>query len=254
MLFNDTSQPAASNRDQHVDVRGLNKIFQTPAGNFPALHKVDLQVDQGEFVALLGKSGAGKSTLINMISGIDKPTAGSIEIGGVAIHKLNDDQLARWRGRNLGVVFQFFQLLPSISLIENITLAMDFNGIHPPEGRRTRAMKLLEQVGIGEHGNKVPAKISGGQQQRVAIARALANDPQLVLADEPTGNLDSQTASGIMDLFEELKSFGKTLLIVTHDHEVAERADRIIDIHEGVLETTSSIGLPTHKIHAGQTQ
>jgi ABC-type lipoprotein export system ATPase subunit len=254
MVFKQTSQPASSNIQTHVDVRGLKKIYRTPAGDFPALRKVDLKVNRGEFVALLGKSGAGKSTLINMISGIDKPTAGSIQIGGVAIDQLNEDQLARWRGQNLGVVFQFFQLLPSISLIENITLSMDFNGMHPPEGRRARAMQLLEQVGIGEHGHKVPAKISGGQQQRVAIARALANDPQLVLADEPTGNLDSQTASGIMDLFEELKSLGKTLLIVTHDREVAERADRVIDIHEGVLGATSSTGLTTHEAQMGRMQ
>jgi putative ABC transport system ATP-binding protein len=153
----------------------------------------------------------------------------------VPIHDLNEDQLARWRGHNLGVVFQFFQLLPSISLIENITLAMDFNGSSPPGGRRAKAIELLEQVGISEHGEKVPAKISGGQQQRVAIARALANDPKLILADEPTGNLDSQTARGIMDLFAQLKSLGKTLLIVTHDREIAGRADRVLHIEGGKL-------------------
>lgn len=221
--------------DVLIDVRGLQKDYRTPAGEFPALRQVNFQVNRGEFVALLGKSGAGKSTLINMLSGIDHPSSGSIEIDGIPIHELSEDQLARWRGHNLGVVFQFFQLLPSISLIENITLAMDFNAVTPPEGRRARALQLLHQVGIGEHAEKVPAKISGGQQQRVAIARALANDPQVILADEPTGNLDSQTARGIMDLFSELQTLGKTLFIVTHDQEIAERADRILHIDGGIL-------------------
>jgi putative ABC transport system ATP-binding protein len=223
-----------------INVRGLKKIYSTPAGDFPALRQVDLQIERGEFIAVLGKSGAGKSTLINMLSGIDRPTAGLVEIDGVAIHELSDDELARWRGLNLGVVFQFFQLLPSITLVENITLAMDFNGTSPPGGRHARAIELLDQVGIGEHGGKVPSKISGGQQQRAAIARALANDPQVILADEPTGNLDSQTAGGIMDLFAGLNGFGKTLLIVTHDHEVASRADRILHISEGVLTSQSA--------------
>jgi putative ABC transport system ATP-binding protein len=226
---------ATDKENQLIDVRMLSKVYRTLAGGFPALRDIDLQIKEGEFVALLGKSGAGKSTLINMLSGIDRPTDGSIEIDGVSIHTLKEDQLARWRGRNLGVVFQFFQLLPSISLIENITLAMDFNGTTPPGGRRAKAIELLDQVGIGEHGDKVPAKISGGQQQRAAIARALANDPKLILADEPTGNLDSQTAGGIMDLFAELKSLGKTLLIVTHDSEIANRADRVLHIDGGSL-------------------
>jgi ABC-type lipoprotein export system ATPase subunit len=239
MAFSEAVTPTQGN-DVLIDVRGLQKIYSTPAGEFPALREINLQVRQGEFVALLGKSGAGKSTLINMLSGIDRPTSGSIEVEGVPVHTLGEDQLARWRGRNLGVVFQFFQLLPSISLIENITLAMDFNGTSPPGGRKARARELLEQVGIGEHGEKVPAKISGGQQQRVAIARALANDPKVILADEPTGNLDSQTAQGIMDLFTQLKSYGKTLFIVTHDDEIAGCADRVLHIEGGVLEAASS--------------
>lgn len=234
-MIHDAAQQSNRANDVLIDVCGLQKVYHTPAGAFPALCQVDLQIRTGEFVALLGKSGAGKSTLINMLSGIDRPTAGSIEMEGVRINELSEDQLARWRGENLGVVFQFFQLLPSISLIENITIAMDFNGTSPPGGRKARARELLEQVGIGEHGEKVPAKISGGQQQRVAIARALANDPRLILADEPTGNLDTQTASGIMDLLAGLKSLGKTILIVTHDAEIASRADRILHIEAGVL-------------------
>jgi putative ABC transport system ATP-binding protein len=235
MAFNKTQEENTNNNSYLIDARALRKVYRTPAGDFPALMDIDLQIEEGEFVTLLGKSGAGKSTLINMLSGIDRPSEGSIVIDGVPIHDLNEDQLARWRGRNLGVVFQFFQLLPSISLIENITLAMDFNGTSPPGGRRAKAIELLEQVGISEHGEKVPAKISGGQQQRVAIARALANDPKLILADEPTGNLDSQTARGIMDLFAQLKSLGKTLLIVTHDREIAGRADRVLHIEGGTL-------------------
>lgn len=235
-----------------IDVHGLNKSYLTPAGEFPALHDIDIQINRGEFVALLGKSGAGKSTLINMLSGIDQPSSGSITINGVSIHELNEAQLARWRGQNLGVVFQFFQLLPSISLIENITLAMDFNGNTPPGGRRVRALELLDQVGIVEHGEKVPAKISGGQQQRVAIARALANDPPVILADEPTGNLDSQTANGVMDLFSELKSLGKTLFIVTHDEEIAHRADRILNINNGCV-TAESNG-SSHDVELTQSQ
>jgi putative ABC transport system ATP-binding protein len=240
MALNNATLPESVS-DVLIDVRGLQKAYRTPAGEFPALRQVDFQIGKGEFVALLGKSGAGKSTLINTLSGIDHPSKGSIEIDGVPIHELSEDQLARWRGHNLGVVFQFFQLLPSISLIENVTLAMDFNGVTPPEGRRARALQLLHQVGIGEHGEKVPAKISGGQQQRVAIARALANDPKLILADEPTGNLDSQTARGIMDLFSELRSYGKTLFIVTHDREIAERADRVLHIDGGVLQSAPDI-------------
>lgn len=253
MAPNKTALPEKKS-DALIDVRELQKVYRTPAGDFPALRRVDFQVQKGEFVALLGKSGAGKSTLINMLSGIDHPSSGSIEIEGVAIHELSEDQLARWRGHNLGVVFQFFQLLPSISLIENITLAMDFNGVTPPEGRRARALQLLHQVGIGEHGEKVPAKISGGQQQRVAIARALANDPKLILADEPTGNLDSQTARGIMDLFSELRSFGKTLFIVTHDREIAERADRILHIDGGVLESAPDMQQAAAVQPAGQAE
>jgi ABC-type lipoprotein export system ATPase subunit len=197
------------------------------------LRGVELRVWPGEFVAVLGKSGAGKSTLINMISGIDRPTSGEVLIDGVSIHKMGDDKLARWRGKNLGVVFQFFQLLPSLSLIENITLAMDFSNQYPLAERRARALELLDQVGLADHACKVPSKISGGQQQRVAIARALANDPGLIVADEPTGNLDSHTAREIMNLFEGLVERGRTLLVVTHDRELSHRAGRVIEIEDG---------------------
>lgn len=218
-----------------IDVRGLERFYRTPAGEVAALRGVDLQVSTGEFVAVLGKSGAGKSTLINVLTGIDRPSGGEVRLNGAAIHEMDDDSLARWRGKNLGVVFQFFQLLPSLTLIENITLAMDFNHTYALAERSRRALALLEQVGISEHAYKTPAKISGGQQQRVAIARALANDPPLIVADEPTGNLDSQTAAGILDLFSHLADMGKTLLVATHDQEVARRATRILHIEDGRL-------------------
>jgi putative ABC transport system ATP-binding protein len=173
--------------------------------------------------------------LINLITGIDRPTSGEVVIDGLSIHSMPDHRLARWRGKNLGVVFQFFQLLPSLSLIENITLAMDFSGAYPIAERRQRALALLEQVGLADHARKTPSKISGGQQQRVAIARALANDPGLLVADEPTGNLDSHTAGEIMDLFEALVARGRTLLIVTHDRELSKRAARVIEIEDGKI-------------------
>jgi putative ABC transport system ATP-binding protein len=218
-----------------IDVRSLYKAYHTSAGDFAALRSVDIQVWPGEYVAVRGKSGAGKSTLINVITGIDRPTSGEVLIDGVSIHAMPDRQLARWRGKNLGVVFQFFQLLPSLSLIENITLAMDFSGVYPIGERRERALELLEQVGLADHARKVPAKISGGQQQRVAIARALANDPDLLVADEPTGNLDSHTADDVLELFERLVERGRTLLVVTHDLELSQRAGRVIEIEDGKI-------------------
>jgi len=221
--------------DPLIEVSGLHKSYRTSAGEVPALRGVDLQVWPGEFVAIHGKSGAGKSTLINMVTGIDRPTSGEVLVDGVAIHTMTDDRLARWRGKNLGVVFQFFQLLPSLSLIENITLAMDFSGVYPVVERRDRALALLEQVGLENHARKIPSKISGGQQQRVAIARALANDPGLLVADEPTGNLDSQTAGGVLDLMQDLVERGRTLVVVTHDRELAGWADRVIEIEDGKL-------------------
>jgi len=219
--------------DPRIEVRALHKAYHTSAGDFPALRGVDMQVWPGEFVSVHGKSGAGKSTLVNMITGIDRPTSGEVFIDGVSIPSMPDDRLARWRGKNMGVVFQFFQLLPSLTLIENITLAMDFSGMYPIKERQDRALALLEQVGLADHARKVPSKMSGGQQQRVAIARALANDPRLLVADEPTGNLDSQTAAGILDLFEDLVERGRSLLVVSHDRELSQRAGRVIEIEDG---------------------
>jgi putative ABC transport system ATP-binding protein len=216
-----------------IEARQVVKVYQTAAGDFTALKGIDLRVGHGEFAAVYGKSGAGKSTLINLICGIDRPTSGEIIVDGTPIHHLHEDQRAHWRGLNLGVVFQFFQLLPSLTLIENITLVMDFCNTYPRRERKERALQLLKQVGIEEHAYKIPSRISGGQQQRVAIARALANDPPVIVADEPTGNLDSRTAHEIFDLFSSLIEHGKTLLVVTHDKEIAARATRVIDMVDG---------------------
>ena len=229
-----------------IKVKDLVKVYPTAANGVEALKGINLEAHEGEFLAIFGKSGAGKSTLINMITGIDSPDSGEVQIGGVSIHSMSDDELTRWRGRNLGVVYQFFQLLPTLTLVENITLAMDFCGTYSLATRTERAMQLLDQVGIREHAHKVPSKISGGQQQRVAIARALANNPEVIVADEPTGNLDSQTADDIYDLFSDLVSLGKTLVIVTHDQEIAERASRILEISDGCIISNKSIVAPSN--------
>lgn len=232
--------PQVSEQQNLIELRNLVKAYPTPAGDVPALRGVNLQVRRGEFLAVIGKSGAGKSTLVNMITGIDRPTSGEILIDGAPLHTLDEDQIARWRGRNMGVVFQFFQLLPTLNLIENITIVMDFCNTYPLPQRKPAALHLLEQVGLAEHAYKTPAKISGGQQQRVAIARALANDPPLIVADEPTGNLDSHTAAEIYDLFERLVAQGKTFLVVSHDKEVARRAGRVVRIVDGRIEGASA--------------
>jgi ABC-type lipoprotein export system ATPase subunit len=216
-------------------LRSVYKSYKTPAGEIPALREINLSVQNGEFVAVIGKSGAGKSTLVNMITGIDEPDRGEIAIKGVLLHEMNQDQRARWRGRQMGVVFQFFQLMPSIDLIRNVIFPMEFCGIYTGRERWDRSIQLLEQVGLTEHMRKKPAYISGGQQQRVAIARALANDPPILIADEPTGNLDLKTSCEIMDLFSRLSEQGKTILIATHDKAVAERAQRVVEIVDGEI-------------------
>ncbi len=217
----------------YVDARRLTKIYRTPAGDFPALKGIDLQVNRGEFVAVIGKSGSGKSTLINLITGIDRPTSGEVNIGGEPLHTYDEEQMARWRGRNMGIVFQFFQLLPTLTLVENIMLPMDINRLYPAAERRERALQLLEMVEMADQARKLPAAVSGGQQQRVAIARALANDPGLIVADEPTGNLDSRTAESIFTLFTRLVDEGKTIIMVTHDEARAARTHRSVMIADG---------------------
>jgi ABC-type lipoprotein export system ATPase subunit len=215
-----------------IELRHVVKNFDTPAGTFTALKNIDLQVDRGEFVAVIGKSGSGKSTLINMITGIDRPTSGEVWVGGTAVHGLKESKMAPWRGRNIGVVFQFFQLLPTLTLLENVMLPMDFCGTYPGQ-RVERAMQLLEMVDMTSQAHKLPSEVSGGQQQRVAIARALANDPPILVADEPTGNLDSKTAESVFRLFENLADSGKTILMVTHDQDLAQRVMRAVVVADG---------------------
>lgn len=218
-----------------MEGRGIRKVYETPAGGVEALRGIDLSIFPGEFMAVVGKSGAGKSTLVNVLTCIDTITEGELYFRGQAIHLLTEQEKTLWRGKNLGVVFQFFQLLPTLNLIENIKIAMDIQGTYTPIERYQRAVELLRLVGIEEHGRKVPAKISGGQQQRVAIARALANDPPLIIADEPTGNLDSRTAAEIFDLFAALVERGKTVLVVSHDRGIQKWATRVIEIVDGEL-------------------
>jgi len=211
----------------------LTKSYLTPAGPYQALRGVDLDVEAGEFVALVGKSGSGKSTLLNMVGGIDRPTSGAVTVGGTSIPGMSENQLASWRGRQVGLVFQFSQLLPTLTVVENVMLPMDFAGVVPAAERRGRAMGLLDRVGVADQAGKLPAALSGGQQQRVAIARALANRPPLVLADEPTGNLDSATARDILDLFRQLAAGGTTVLIASHERDIERVADRVVEIADG---------------------
>jgi putative ABC transport system ATP-binding protein len=218
-----------------IRVNDVHKVFSNAAGEFTALDGVDLSIEQGEFVSIVGKSGSGKTTLINMLTGIDKPSAGEVIVAGVQVHKLNEGNRATWRGRNMGIVFQFFQLLPTLTALENVRLPMDFGEVFTPGEREQRALHLLERVGMVDEANTLPARLSGGQQQRVAIARALANDPVIIASDEPTGNLDTRSADSIIELFEELVQSGKTVLMVTHDDELAARAGRTIALADGKI-------------------
>jgi putative ABC transport system ATP-binding protein len=218
-----------------VHVESVVKDFQGPAGVIHVLKSVNLEVRQGEFVGVRGPSGSGKSTLINMITGIDRPTSGSVRVAGQPIEKMSENNLARFRGKHIGVIFQFFQLLPTLTTVENVMLPMDFCRMWKPRERPERAMHLLEQVGLTDQAHKLPNTLSGGQQQRAAIARALANDPPLLMGDEPTGNLDSKTADMVFTLFEDLVRQGKTFIMVTHDVELARRMPRLVEVHDGVL-------------------
>ncbi|MBM4422309.1 MAG: ABC transporter ATP-binding protein [Chloroflexi bacterium] len=218
-----------------VDVHNVIKNFQGPAGTIHVLKSVNLKVHGGEFVGVRGPSGSGKSTLINMITGIDRPTSGAVRVAGEHIEKMSENQLARFRGKHIGVIFQFFQLLPTLTVLENVILPMDFCRVWKPKERPERAMMLLDQVGLADQAHKLPNTLSGGQQQRAAIARALANDPPLLMADEPTGNLDSKTADKVFTLFEDLIKQGKTFIMVTHDVELAKRIPRVIEVYDGIL-------------------
>lgn len=228
--------PSSNNRNGHehlIEMRQVVKIYQTTAGGYEALKRIDLEINRGEFVGIIGRSGSGKSTLINTITGIDRPTSGEVWVGDTAVHTLSENQIARWRGRNIGIVFQFFQLLPNLSVLDNVRLPMDFCHTFPTGERRKRALQILEMVDMAEHATKLPSALSGGQQQRVAIARALANNPSLLIADEPTGNLDSKTADSVFKLFENMVTEGKTVVMVTHDGGLARRVNRTVVIADG---------------------
>ncbi|MDK1028190.1 MAG: ABC transporter ATP-binding protein [Anaerolineae bacterium] len=218
-----------------IDLQGIGKTFDGPAGPIHALKEVSLKVYSGEFVGVRGPSGSGKSTLINMITGIDRPTRGAVKVTGELLNNMSEDQLARWRGKNVGVIFQFFQLLPTLTVMENIILPMEFCHAWKPKERPERAMHLLDQVGMTDQAQKLPNMLSGGQQQRAAIARSLANEPALVIGDEPTGNLDSKSADKVFYLFEELVKQGKTFMMVTHDLGLASRIPRVIEVLDGDL-------------------
>ncbi|CAG1017050.1 putative ABC transporter ATP-binding protein YknY [Anaerolineales bacterium] len=218
-----------------IELRDVQKTFKSAAGDFQALKGIDMEIRAGEFVSIIGKSGSGKSTLLNMITGIDRPSTGEVMVNGSAIHEMSENQLAGWRGENMGIIFQFFQLLPSLSLMQNVILPMDLSGKYKPRERRERAEHLLEIVGLVEHKHKLPSMVSGGQQQRAAMARALANDPAIIIADEPTGNLDSKTAETIFGLFNDLVAEGKTVIIVTHDSSLAKQTHRTALIADGEI-------------------
>jgi len=226
-----------------IEINNLEKAYRVGGNEVPVLKGLSLSAEPGEFMAITGPSGNGKSTLLNMITGIDRPTAGQVVVNGSPVHEMSENQLAKWRGENLGIIFQFFQLLPSLSLQQNVVMPMEFAGKYKRRERRERAMHLLEMVGLADQAQKLPGMVSGGQQQRAAIARALANDPPLLIADEPTGNLDSQTADSVFELFLKLVADGKTLVMVTHDLNLVDRIPRIIEIRNGVI-TCDSIAAP----------
>jgi len=225
-----------------VEVIEIIKSFPVGDGEVTVLKGISFQVKSGEFVSIVGPSGNGKSTLLNMITGIDRPTDGEVVVTGCEVHNMSENQLASWRGVNVGIIFQFFQMLPALSLLQNIILPMDFANKYTPKERRERAMNLLDRVGLADQAHKLPSMVSGGQQQRAAIARALANDPPLLVADEPTGNLDSRTAGDVFDLFTNLVEQGKTMLMVTHDKELARRVPRVLEIIDGKITRDEYVG------------
>ena len=216
-----------------IRLSGVNKTYASQGATCTALAGLNLEVQRGEFIAISGQSGSGKSTVLNLLGGLDRPSAGEVWVDGQAVHALPERDLARWRGLCVGIVFQFFQLMPSLSAVENVMLPMDLAGHWPARERRLRALALLQRLGILEQADKLPSAMSGGQQQRVAVARALANAPALLLADEPTGNLDTRNAAALLDLLDELVAEGQTLVMVTHDPAVLRRAHRTVTLVDG---------------------
>jgi putative ABC transport system ATP-binding protein len=216
-----------------IDLRQVVKTYESPFQPFTALRGVSLRIQAGEFVAVVGKSGSGKTTLLNLLAGIDRPTSGAVSVAGTQLHALSESQLAEWRGRTIGLVFQFFQLLPTLTVAENVMLPMDFAALVPAGERQPKALELLDRVGIRDQADKLPVTLSGGQQQRAAIARALANDPPILLADEPTGNLDSATGTAVLELFADLSAEGRTIVVVTHERDVSGYISRQVTLMDG---------------------
>lgn len=225
-----------------VEIIDVVKSFPVGDGEITVLKGLSFNVTNGEFVSIVGPSGNGKSTLLNMITGIDRPTDGQVIVTGREVHKMSENKLAAWRGQHVGIVFQFFQMLPALSLLQNIILPMDFSKKYSRREKRERAMHLLEIVGLADQANKLPSMVSGGQQQRAAIARALANDPELIVADEPTGNLDTRTAEDVFNLFGKLVDEGKTMIMVTHNKELSRRVPRVVEIIDGKIARDEFVG------------
>ncbi|MBN1535540.1 MAG: ABC transporter ATP-binding protein [Anaerolineales bacterium] len=232
----------ANGNNRLVKLIDVVKSFPVGDSEVTVLKGLSLEVKKGEFISIVGPSGNGKSTLLNMVTGIDRPTAGEVIVIGKEVHKMSENQLAAWRGQHVGIIFQFFQMLPSLSILQNVILPMDFANKYTSKERRERASHLLETVGLADQVHKLPSMVSGGQQQRAAIARALANDPDLLIADEPTGNLDTRSANDVFDLFLELVGQGKTLLMVTHDKELARRVPRVVEIIDGKITRDEFVG------------
>jgi putative ABC transport system ATP-binding protein len=227
------SQDRQQGSETIIDLRQMVKTYESPSGPFTALKDINLRIEAGEFVAVVGKSGSGKTTLLNLLAGIDRPTSGTVSIAGSQLQALSESQLAEWRGRTIGLVFQFFQLLPTLTVAENVMLPMDFAEIIPAAERRRKALELLERVDIQDQADKLPVTLSGGQQQRAAIARALANDPPILLADEPTGNLDEATRADVLGLFAQLHADGRTIIVVTHERDISRYTDRQVTLVDG---------------------
>ena len=228
-----------------IKIRDVSKCYDRPDGpSFDALKTVSCSIAGSGMTAVVGRSGSGKSTLLHLIAGLDRPSAGSVHVSGVSLGSLGEDRLAKWRGAEVGVVFQFFQLLPTLTVLENLLLAMDFVGSVPSRDRRSRALALLDRVGVADQANKLPGALSGGQQQRAAIARALANDPKLLVADEPTGNLDTDSAATVLDLLTALAGDGRAVVVVTHDEDFAARADRLIRLSDGMIVEDTAKAVP----------
>lgn len=231
----ETEQDSIVKREEVIKLEDLSKVYNNPSGDLTAVNNVNIEINQGDFIAVIGKSGSGKTTLINLITGIDEATSGIVDAHGTRVTELNQKELSKWRGLNVGVIFQFFQLLPTLTILENVILPMELCNNYSKEERVNRAMTLLKRVGIEEQADKFPAYLSGGQQQRAAIARALANDPDILCADEPTGNLDSATSDKIMNLFTELAEEGKTILMVTHERDISAHVNREITLVDGKI-------------------